>query len=225
MMTGMDSSWVGNPELEPEKHHQLEVGYKWKSAAINADVTLYYNDVSDYILRDKARGQDGILVANGTANIYRNVDAEFYGIEWQAGYQLSNALQANASLAYVRAENSTDDRPIAQIAPLEATIGLDYSSGDWELGGTLRANAKQSRADLENGSGQDAQETPGWGVLDLYGTYAMTKNSSIRFGVDNLLDKSFAYHVNRANVDPFNPEAIQVNEPGREIWLKGTLQF
>ncbi|MES9945263.1 MAG: TonB-dependent copper receptor [Candidatus Thiodiazotropha sp.] len=225
MMTGMDSSWVGNPELEPEKHHQLEVGYKWKSAAINTDVTLYYNDVSDYILRDKARGQDGILVANGTANIYRNVDAEFYGIEWQAGYQLSNALQANASLAYVRAENSTDDRPIAQIAPLEATIGLDYSSGDWELGGTLRANAKQSRADLENGSGQDAQETPGWGVLDLYGTYAMTKNSSIRFGVDNLLDKSFAYHVNRANVDPFNPEAIQVNEPGREIWLKGTLQF
>ncbi|MES9816432.1 MAG: TonB-dependent copper receptor [Candidatus Thiodiazotropha sp.] len=225
MMTGMDSSWVGNPELEAEKHHQLEVGYKWRNAVLDSDITLYYNDVSDYILRDKARGQDGILVANGTANIYRNVDAEFYGIEWQAGYRLSNSLKTSASLAYVRAENSTDDRPIAQIAPLEATVSLDYAGGDWELGGRVRANAKQTRADLENGSGQDVQETPGWGVIDLHGRYALSNNSSIRFGVDNLLDKRFAYHVNRANVDPFNPEAIQVNEPGREVWLRGSVKF
>ncbi|MES9975030.1 MAG: TonB-dependent copper receptor [Candidatus Thiodiazotropha sp.] len=225
MMTGMDFSWVGNPELEAEKHHQLEVGYKWQNAGLDTDITLYYNDVSDYILRDKARGQDGILVANGTANIYRNVDAEFYGVEWQAGYRLSNSLKTSASLAYVRAENSTDDRPIAQIAPLEATVSLDYASGDWELGGSLRANAKQTRADLENGSGQDVQETPGWGVIDLHGRYALSNNSSIRFGVDNLLDKRFAYHVNRANVDPFNPEAIQVNEPGREVWLRGSVKF
>ncbi|MES9829897.1 MAG: TonB-dependent copper receptor [Candidatus Thiodiazotropha sp.] len=225
MMTGMDSSWVGNPELEAEKHHQLEVGYKWQNAGLDTDITLYYNDVTDYILRDKARGQDGILVANGTANIYRNVDAEFYGIEWQAGYRLSNSLKTSASLAYVRAENSTDDRPIAQIAPLEATVSLDYARGDWELGGSVRANAKQTRADLENGSGQDLQETPGWGVIDLNGRYALSKNSSIRFGVDNLLDKRFAYHVNRANVDPFNPEAIQVNEPGREVWLRGSVRF
>ncbi|MES9847683.1 MAG: TonB-dependent copper receptor, partial [Candidatus Thiodiazotropha sp.] len=225
MMTGMDFSWVGNPELEAEKHHQLEVGYKWQNAGLDTDITLYYNDVSDYILRDKARGQDGILVANGTANIYRNVDAEFYGIEWQAGYRLSNSLKTSASLAYVRAENSTDDRPIAQIAPLEATVSLDYASGDWELGGSLRANAKQTRADLENGSGQDVQETPGWGVIDLHGRYALSNNSSIRFGVDNLLDKRFAYHVNRANVDPFNPEAIQVNEPGREVWLRGSVKL
>ncbi|WP_369156909.1 TonB-dependent copper receptor [Candidatus Thiodiazotropha sp. LNASS1] len=225
MMTGMDFSWVGNPELEAEKHHQLEVGYKWQNAGLDTDITLYYNDVSDYILRDKARGQDGILVANGTANIYRNVDAEFYGVEWQAGYRLSNSLKTSASLAYVRADNSTDDRPIAQIAPLEATVSLDYASGDWELGGSVRANAKQTRADLENGSGQDVQETPGWGVIDLHGRYALSNNSSIRFGVDNLLDKRFAYHVNRANVDPFNPEAIQVNEPGREVWLRGSVKF
>ncbi|MEW8562244.1 MAG: TonB-dependent copper receptor [gamma proteobacterium symbiont of Ctena orbiculata] len=225
MMTGMDNSWVGNPELEPEQHHQLEVGYKWQSGEVSSDITLYYNDVSDFILRDKARGQEGILVANGTATIYRNVDAEFYGIEWQADYRLSSALMAKASLAYVRAENTTDDRPIAQIAPLDLSLGLDYSGGDWELGGALRANAKQTRADLEDGSGQDVQETPGWGVIDLYGRYRLTKNSSIRFGVDNLLDKSFAYHVNRANVDPFNPEAIQVNEPGRELWVRGAVEF
>ncbi|MET0071862.1 MAG: TonB-dependent copper receptor [Candidatus Thiodiazotropha sp.] len=225
MMTGMDNSWVGNPELEPEQHHQVEVGYTWQSDGVSSDITLYYNDVSDFILRDRARGQEGILVANGTATIYRNVDAEFYGIEWQGDYRLSNTLKAKASLAYVRAENATDDRPIAQIAPLDLSLGLDYSGGDWELGGTLRANARQTRADLEEGSGQDVQETPGWGVIDLHGRYRLTQNSSIRFGVDNLFDKSFAYHVNRANVDPFNPEAIQVNEPGRELWVRASVEF
>ncbi|MES9836941.1 MAG: TonB-dependent copper receptor [Candidatus Thiodiazotropha sp.] len=225
MMTQMDNSWIGNPELEPEQHHQLEVGYTWQNGGVSSDITLYYNDVSDFILRDRARGQEGILVANGTATIYRNVDAEFYGIEWQGDYRLSNTLKAKASLAYVRAENTTDDRPIAQIAPLDLSLGLDYSGGDWELGGALRANARQTRADLEDGSGQDVQETPGWGVIDLHGRYRLTQNSSIRFGVDNLFDKSFAYHVNRANVDPFNPEAIQVNEPGRELWVRASVEF
>ena len=161
MMTMMDMSWVGNPELEPEKHHQLEAGLRWQGGAWDTDVSVFYNDVTDYILRDKARGQDGILVSNGTANIYRNVDAEFYGIELEGGYRIMESLTTTASLAYVRAENTTDDRNIAQIAPLEATLGMEYTLGALEFGGNVRMNAKQTRADLENGSGQDAQETPG----------------------------------------------------------------
>jgi iron complex outermembrane receptor protein len=225
MSTGMDKSWVGNPELDPEQHHQIEAGVRWSGAAWNTDVSLFYNDVTDFILRDKARGQDGVLVSNGTATIYRNVDAEFYGIEWQGGYRIIDGLNTTASLAYVRAENTTDERPIAQIAPLEATIGMEYRLGALEFGGDLRMNAKQSRADLESGSGQDAQETPGWGVIDLYGSYEIAEFAQVSFGIDNLLDKSYAYHVNRANADPFNPEAIQVNEPGREVWVKAGVRF
>ncbi|MEJ2621874.1 MAG: TonB-dependent copper receptor [Candidatus Thiodiazotropha sp.] len=225
MMTMMDLSWVGNPELEPEKHHQLEAGMRWQGGTWDTDVSVFYNDVTDYILRDKARGQDGILVSNGTANIYRNVDAEFYGIELEGGYRIMDSLTTTASLAYVRAENTTDDRNIAQIAPLEATLGMEYTVGSLAFGSNVRMNAKQTRADLENGSGQDAQETPGWGVIDLYGSYDIAKMAKVSFGIDNLLDKSYAYHVNRANADPFNPEAIQVNEPGREVWVKAGVRF
>ncbi len=225
MTSGMDSSWVGNPELAPEKHHQIEAGFKWHTTTWSSDLAVYYNDVSDFILRDRARGQDGVLVSNGTATIYRNVDAEFYGVEWETAYQITQALKTHAGLAYVHADNTTDDRPLAQIAPLEATLGVSYATGAWDLGGMLRANAKQTRADLEEGSGQDVQETPGWGVIDLYGAYDITRSAQISFGIDNLLDKTYAYHVNRANADPFSPEAIQVNEPGREIWVKGGVRF
>ena len=225
MTTGIDTSWVGNPELEPEKHHQIEAGCKWAGKAWTTDLAIYYNTVTDFILRDKARGQDGVLVSNGTATIYRNVDAEFYGIEWEAGYRITDALSIRADLAYVNAENTTDDRPIAQIAPLEAGVTMAYTKDTWNVGGSLKMNAKQTRADIENGSGQDAQETPDWRVVDLFGSYEISKNVKLSFGIDNLLDETYAYHVNRANVDPFNPEAIQVNEPGRLVWIKGGIRF
>jgi iron complex outermembrane receptor protein len=225
MATGMDKSWVGNPELEPEKHHQVDVGYKWAGKAWSTDLSIYYNHVTDFILRDKARGQDGVLVSNGTATIYRNVDAELYGIEWEAGYRITDALSIRADLAYVHAENTTDDRPIAQIAPLEAGVGVAYTMDTWNVGGNVKMNAKQTRADIENGSGQDVQETPDWHVVDLYGSYEISKHVKLSFGIDNLLDETYAYHVNRANVDPFNPEALQVNEPGRLIWIKGGIRF
>lgn len=225
MASGIDNSWVGNPELEPEKHHQIEAGYKWTGKAWTTDVAIYYNKVTDFILRDKARGQDGVLVSNGTATVYRNVNVEFYGIEWEAGYQITDALRIRADLAYVYAENTSDDRPLAQIAPLEASLGVVYAMDAWHVGGSLRMNARQTRADIENGSGQDAQETPGWSVVELHGSYEISKKLKLSFGIDNVLDETYAYHVNRANVDPYNPEAIQVNEPGRQVWIKGGIRF
>ncbi|MGD8848066.1 MAG: TonB-dependent copper receptor [Desulfobacteraceae bacterium] len=225
MSTGVDKSWVGNPELEPEKHHQIEAGYKWTGKAWSTDLSIYYNDVTDFILRDKARGQDGVLVSNGTATIYRNVDAELYGIEWAAGYRITDALSIRANLAYVHADNTTDDRPIAQIAPLEAGLGVAYTKDSWSVGGNYTMNAKQTRADIENGSGQDVQETPDWSVVDLYGSYEISEHFKLSIGIDNLLDETYAYHVNRANADPFNPEALQVNEPGCLVWIKGDIRF
>ena len=225
LATGTDNSWVGNPELEPEKHHQIEAGYKWTGKAWTTDVAIYYNNVTDFILRDKARNQDGVLVSNGTATIYRNVDAEFYGIEWAAGYRIAKALRIRADLAYVHAKNTTDNRPLAQIPPLSASLGVAYTMDAWHVGGSLRMNAKQTRADTENGSGQDVQETPGWSVVDLYGSYEISKNVKLSFGIDNVLDETYAYHVNRANADPYNPEAIQVIEPGRQVWIRGGIRF
>ena len=44
-------------------------------------------------------------------------------------------------------------------------------------------------------------------------------------GVENLTDRAYAYHVNTANADPFNPDAVRVNEPGRQGWVKVRYEF
>lgn len=212
--------WVGNPDIDPEQHHQLDVGVAKVTESHQFSATVFYDDVTDYILRDTARGQNGILQSD-EADIYRNVDAELYGAEAEATFSLTDNLDLSGALAYVHATNTTDDRPIPQTPPLNGKVQLDYSVGNWGLGARVRFATKQDR--IDEFSKQEVGETPGWQVLDVYGNYQINDTFSLRAGIDNLLDETYAEHASRSNLlDPF---AIKVNEPGRTIWLKATAEF
>ena len=212
--------WVGNPDIAPEKHTQFDAGIARSGASHTLSATVFYDDVSDYILRDTARGQSGILQSD-QADIYRNVDAELYGAEAEARLALSDTLDLSGGLAWVRATNTTDDRAIAQTPPLNGKVQLDYATSDWGLGARIRFAAKQDRIDPF--SKQEVGETPGWQALDLYGNYQISDIFSLRAGVDNVLDETYAEHASRSNL--LDPYAIKVNEPGRTFWLKATAEF
>lgn len=215
-----DARWVGNPNLDPERHHQAEVGLVWRGRGWQGDVSVYYNDVADYILRDRSHG-----VGGDNSTIYRNIDATLIGGEASLNHRFNAHWRGGLGLAYVWANNDTDDLPIAQTPPLEGVISLDYSASQWQFGGRVRAAARQTRADTDItvGSGLDAQETPAWAVLDLHGRYEVNDAVSVDFGVDNLFDRDYAQHLNRASA--FDTTQVQVNEPGRSAWLKLTARF
>jgi iron complex outermembrane receptor protein len=212
--------WIGNPAIDPEKHHQIDLGILKQGGSHSLSATLFYDDVSDFILRDVAAGQPGILLADG-AQIYRNVDAELYGLEIEGTWRLRPGLDLTAALAYVHATNTTDDRPIAQTPPLGGKVQLDYYSGRWTHGARLRFADSQDRVDPD--SPLYIGETAGWAVFDLYGSYAINETFSMRWGIDNLFDKTYAEHASRSNL--LDLEAIRVNEPGRVAWLKLTAEF
>lgn len=208
--------WVGNPDLEPEQHRQLEVGAIAKLGALEADLSLYYNDVADFVLRDRA------LLPGNNATIYRNVDATLMGGEARFTWAIDPHWTAQFGAAYVHANNDTDDRALAQIQPLEGFARLDWRNAQWEATANLQAQATQSRVDLDSstgipGQGLDVRETPGWGVLNLSARYRFTDQWTAEIGIDNAFDKAYSQHLNRANA--FNPEQFQVNEPGRSVWI------
>ena len=70
---------------------KLDLGLAWQGASASASVAVFADRVNDYILRDRARGQDGVLRADG-ASIYRNVDASLAGVEVEASWQLATTL-------------------------------------------------------------------------------------------------------------------------------------
>jgi len=209
---------VGNPDIAPEKHHQIELGIDWRRSAWRAEGTVYLNKVSDYILRDRNAARN---------EIYRNIDATLYGFDGSLRWQIAPAWRAGLGLSWVHAQNDTDDRPIAQTPPLEGNLTLDYEAAAWRLGGRIRAAATQTRVDTVSssgvaGDGLDVRKTPGWMVLDLHARYRFGEHLEVSAGVDNVFDHTYAEHLNLEDGDG---NTVQVNEPGRSLWLKLSASF
>ena len=218
--------WIGNPGIRPERHHQIDLTLTRTAASWRTGLEIFYDRVGDYILRDRAHGQSGILLSD-SASIYRNVEADLTGGEWTGEIRFGAHWEAGAALAYVRAQNRTDGRAIAQIPPLNGHLSLEHRRESWSAGARLNGSDTQYRVDDDplTGSGLDVGETPGWWALDLYGEASLGQHGRLKLGVDNLFDRAYADHVNRANLDPFNPGAVQVNEPGRVLWARASVDF
>jgi len=211
--------WIGNPGLDAAQHHQLDLGAGWRSNGSSINMTVFASDVDDYILRDRAHGQEGILQSDN-ATIYRNVSARRYGAEADGMWQLSSQWNLAGRLAWVWAENTTDDRAIAQTPPLHGNISAGWAKSRWSASGVVRWAVEQTRVDDNpmTGSGQDAGPTPGWVVLDLAASVEIGAGFGLQAGVANVFDRTYANHLNRASA--FDPSAVRVNEPGRTIWLR-----
>jgi iron complex outermembrane receptor protein len=215
-------TWIGNPSLDPETHHQLDMGLSGKanSSTVQWDAVLYYDNVSNYVLRDINGSTPGGAIAGVSpkSTIYRNVDATLWGAELSAQWMFAKGWQTYGSLAYVNAENTTDNRNIAQIPPLNGRIGVDYTESVWGVGGRVRFAAQQNNIDTL--SGLDTIATPSYGVVDLYGSYTVAKHTVLKAGVDNLFDTLYAEHVNRAYSGLFGNPSDRVYEPGISFWAR-----
>ncbi len=211
--------WIGNPNLDAAVHNQLDAGLSWSGPKHTADVTVFFDDVEDEILRDRAHGQDGIL-KNDNATIYRNIEARRTGVELVAQWRLGSGVTLGGDAAFVYAQNTTDDRPIAQTPPFEGSLFAGWSSAILSATGTVRWASLQTRVDDNplTGSGLDSGETPGWAILDLSGSWDAGAGFRLIAGIDNTFDRTYAYHLNRD--DFFDPVRIQINEPGRTFWLR-----
>ncbi len=216
--------WVGNPDLKPEAHTQLDVGFNFIGKNSKSSISVYYDNVSDYILRDRAHGQTGILTTDN-ATIYRNVAAVLYGVDYESSYKWSDNWRSNFTAAYVFSQNTTDNRVIAQTPPLEGTVSLEYFNNAWVLGADVRLVAEQTRVedDITTDSGLDAGPSKGFGVLNLYGSMKLGKNGDLKFGIDNILDTTYAEHLNKPNA--FDTSVIRVNEAGRSVWARVSMKF
>ena len=64
-------------------------------------------------------------------------------------------------------------------------------------------------------------DVPGMGaevLVDAEVAYMFRENIEFIAGVDNLFDKEYAQHLNRASA--FDPVQVQVNEPGLSAWIR-----
>ena len=209
------TDWIGNPQINPEKHHQIEAVLVRHGEALNWSLTGWYNRVDDYILRKSVAGVTG----------YSNVDAKLYGAEVEVSYPLHSNLILSSALAWVAGSNLDDGSDLSRISPLELTTALNYQQGQWKAGAEWKLVAAQNDVCLSSSScgGQDVRQTPGYGIVNLNAEYAAQNGITVTAGVDNLFDKEYSLHESRD--DAFDATPYQVTEPGQSVWVKVNSRF
>ena len=207
----------------PEKTTQLDTGLVYAGRRLSASVSAFYSDVDDYILV-----QTSYPKGMRSTTVTRNVDARTWGGEADATWALAERWRATGTLAHTQGQNRSDDRPLAQMPPLEVRTGLNYEDPRWAAGLLWRLVAAQDRYAVNQGNivGQDLGPTGGFGVLSLNGAWRPSSSLLVSAGIDNLLDKLYAEHLSRggAMVSGFE-QTTRVNEPGRTLWLKVAGRF
>ncbi|GAA5632147.1 TonB-dependent receptor [Acinetobacter sp. NRRL B-65365] len=222
MMGNISYRMINNLDnLKKERTAQLDMGFQAEHGAWSTWASAYAGLIKDYILLQ----YNG---ANDRSPLARNVDATIAGAEAGVGYQFTDHIQADVSAMYAWGKNTSDGRALPQIAPLEGRINLRYIEEKYSLGLLWRAVAKQNRISLNEGNivGYDMTETKAFNTLALNGTYKLTNAVDVSVGIDNVLDKTYTEHLNKAGASMFGYGASeQFNNIGRNYWMRMSMKF
>jgi iron complex outermembrane recepter protein len=204
-------------DLETEKLTQIDLGASVATGRVSGNVALFHGWLDDYILVS----QPGIEAAQA-----RNVAATSHGAEADLTVRLMDTLTTTGTLMWVYGRNVSDGVPLAQTPPLEATLSLDYDARKAVGGVLLRAVGRQDRVHPGYGTiySLDVGETPGFATVSAYGGYRITERLQAIAGVDNILDKTYAEHIQRGFAELGTGDR-RINEPGRTFWMRLSTRF
>lgn len=218
--------------VNPEKTLQLDMGFQQQHGALSTWASAYVGLVDDYILMSyhhhPSMGMDGHGMSHGITAGAKNVDATIAGAEAGVGYQFTDHIQADLSAMYAWGKNTTDDKPLPQISPLEGRLNIRYVADKYNLGLLWRAVAEQNRVSLHQGNivGYDLKPSKGFSTLSLNGSYNLRKDIDISVGIDNVLDKTYTEHLNKAGSAGFGfASEEQFNNIGRNYWVRMSMKF
>lgn len=209
--------------INPEKTTQLDFGIQYQQGPLEAWASGYLGWVRDFILFDYSTNMMGM-----SSSSVRNINARIMGAELGMSYRLTTHWKTDASLAYAWGKNSSDDRALAQIPPLETRLSLTYEQQDWSASALWRLVSHQGRTAEGQGNvvGRDFGDSEGFGVLSVNSAYKVSSNLKLSTGIDNLLDKTYSEHLNLAGNAGFEfPADTRINDTGRIWWARADVSF
>lgn len=210
--------------VKTEQTTQLDMGLSHQSGPWSSWVSAYAGLINNYILMSYHHHEGH----SGDTAGAKNVDATIAGGEAGVSYTFNKQFSADANLAYAWGRNDETDKPLPQIAPLDFRLGLNYQQDQYSMGALLRLVSKQNRIALNQGNivGQDLSEGKGFGVFSVNAGYQVTPLVNVSMGIDNLFDKNYAEHLNKAGNSSFGYASNEIiNDIGRNFWGKLTFKY
>jgi len=221
---GKQNFWVGNPNIKPEQHNQLDIGLSQKSSQFDWQVSIWIDKVNDYILRDLAVNQyeNGIKAsAKEASEVYVNIDAELYGTDASFSWFGVSNMKLAGQISYVNGQNTTNNRNLYSLSPINGNLVTEYYAKTFVVGAKFNFSLEQTNLDDKYSPISQYGKTPAWSTIDLYAEKEISKSWLIKAGIDNVFNHTYYQAVNRGVLG----ESFKLNEPGRNIWLRVSAKF
>ena len=204
---------VPNPDLQPEKLMNIDMGLKISTESMRVDFTVYRSFITDLLASVDATyaGADTIVIDSQMFNVKtkKNLgEAIIQGTEIAVDYSLSGSLSFRGNLTTTYGENITYNEPVGGIPPIFGLAGVRWSRGRFFLDGYSRFAARQDRlsADDLDDPRIPPEGTPGWFTLNLRGGVTLRQSLIVQIACENILDRNYREH------------GSGVNSPGRN-WV------
>jgi len=210
----------GDANLGKEFSNNLDLGYRFNTSWMTADINLFHNWVSDYIYQQRSSGE----LFNAADGSFQSPDidcdecfpllntqqtaATFKGFEAQTVFPLMQNRYGAVDLTlfgdYTRGRFEQGGN-VPRMPPLRYGSQLSYEKNDWS------GNVRLTRGEAQNYAGENETSTPSYLLLNLGAQYRVAS-----FGDSEML--LFAKGKNLLNENIRNSTSYLRNfapEPGR----------
>jgi iron complex outermembrane receptor protein len=150
----------GNINLGEETSYNLDLGYKFKSNWVRAQLDLFQNWAGDYIYQQR----NGEFINGAPVLLTRQADATFMGYESKLVFPLLQNRLGLVDLTlfsdFTRGQfvNGSD---VPRLPPLRFGVQLDHIKGDWNT------NLRLTRGEAQTHAGNNDTPTTGYMLLSL----------------------------------------------------------
>lgn len=191
----------GNPDLQPEKSVNRELGLSVDFDIAQVDIAIFRNNIEDKIDYD----------ANfALANID---EARYEGVEFSLSQQFFG-FDSNLNFAYLSAEDEETGAELRNVAKRTFNWELAKQFGAFDASLDMQYRSDRQGAVTRLGS---------YTLWNLAGNYQVNEHIEVSLRVENLFDKE--YNAVDSNVDFTTGEVYYYNTPERRFFAGASYQF
>ncbi len=206
--------WVRNPDLGPETSLNVDLGARYSSGPVEAELFVFRNRIEDGI-RLEATGD----TVDGAA-VHRNVNVDemrLRGGEAALVAELGGGVAVTGSYTQIEGESRLDPEEVVTGSyGRKLTAALRYEDPSRRFWTEYGLRHQGERDDLVLGGSYVGETIPGFTTHAVRGGVRLPGGQRLTLAVENLTDELYAESM---NVGFFRPE------PGRHLEVSWTLGF
>ncbi len=203
---------IGNPNLNAEQGDGIDLSLRHRTQRVRIEGSVYYYNIRYFVFTAFA----GITDAKSNLPVvdYAQGTSRFVGAEASVEARVLRDLWLNGKVDYVRAELTSQNKPLSRIPPRRGTVGVDWRYKAFSVRPELVLANRQVRVfDHET-------PTAGYATFNLNASYTFVTGRAahiISLNGYNLRDRFYRNHL--SFIKTIAPEI------GRNARLSYTLRF